>query len=772
MTGSTIGHYEILGKIGEGGMGVVYRARDTRLDRPVAIKVLSADGAPDDQRRLRFVQEAKASSALNHPHICTIHDIDEHAGRLFIVMELLDGQALDKRIAGNALPLQHLIRLAVEISDALEAAHTKGIVHRDIKPANIFVTAHGEAKLLDFGLAKLIAPPKLLAASADLTTATLGLTNQAGLALGTVPYMSPEQARGEEVDGRTDLFSFGAVIYEMATGKQAFRGNTCINTIDAILHDTPTSITQLNAEVPAELERILTKALEKDRSTRYQSAAEMKADLQRLAQDTGVTAAEPASRHTEPIGSLAVLPFTDMSPEKNQQYFCDGIAEELITSLAKIRHLRVAARTSAFSFKGVAADVREIGRKLNVQAVVEGSVRKAGNKLRISAQLVNAADGYPLWTERYDREVTDIFAVQDDVATAIIGQLKLAILPEERQGVFARRADNLEAHRLYLNGLNYLWMYSSLGFSEAIRCFEEALRLDPDYAQVYWGLSDAYLQVAFWGNIPPLQACEKVKFYAQRALALDPTLGDAHGALSYVHLIHDWDWKASEREALEAIRLSPNSSMAHSYYSWFLLHAGRYPEAVRAALKAQSLDPVSSFIAFVVGLAFAISGDYARAIDECHAGLRLNADFYILHSFLGMCYFANRMYAESILAHERAVSLSQRLPYFVSSLAMAYLQSGRKAEANALWEELEQRAQREYVRPVCFLQRNALLGNFPLMLRWLKKAGDEHDSYLSWMRVFPDAFIQGCGESRLKTRLKKAALDAAISRTLRRNRIG
>jgi tetratricopeptide (TPR) repeat protein len=314
-------------------------------------------------------------------------------------------------------------------------------------------------------------------------------------------------------------------------------------------------------------------------------------------------------------------------------------------------------------------------------------------------------------------------------------------------------------------------MYSSLGFTEAIRCFEQALQLDPNYAQAYWGLSDAYLQVAFWGDMPPRQACARVKLCARRALAIDPTLGDAHGALSYVHLIHDWDWDSAEREALEAVRLSPNSSMAHTYYSWFLLQAGRLQEAVSEALKAQCLDPVSSFIAFSVGLAFGMTGDFSRAIEEFQAGLRLNPDFYILHAALGMTYFADGKYAEAIMAHEKAVALSRRGPYFVSQLAMCYCQSGRKSEADALWLELEERAQREYVRPICFVQMHALRGNIGQMLRWLRKAGEEHDSYLSWLRVFPVEYLQGRGESRLKVGLKKMALNLAIGRSMARNRI-
>ncbi len=480
----------------------------------------------------------------------------------------------------------------------------------------------------------------------------------------------------------------------------------------------------------------------------------------------------PVTTQSARIRSVAVLPFADMSPERDQEHFCDGIAEELISSLARIRELRVAARTSAFFFKGKTADIREIGQKLGVEAIVEGSVRKAGSALRITVQLINVADGYHLWTERYDREIKDVFAIQDEVTSAIIEHLMITLLPEERSGIFRRKTDSVEAHELYLKGLHYLWMDLSRGFKDTIQAFEQAIEKDPEYAHAYWGLSDAYLQMATWGKVPPSDACRKAKFYARKALAIDPSLGEAHALLSYIYVVHDWNWKTAELEFLEAIQLNPNSSIVHAYYCYFLLTAQRFDEAMAEALKAQSLDPASSFIAFVVGTAFGISGDFPRAIEEYQTGIRLNPDYYMLHTWLGWTLFANGQYSEGIIAHEKALELSQRLPYFVASLATAYHKLGRTAEADALWRELEERAQREYVPAICFVQKYSLRDEkFWPTLRSLKKAAEERDIRLCFARVLPAEYLRGPKDSLAKLRLKKAILKLIISRILARHRI-
>jgi len=523
LIGRTISHYRILERLGGGGMGVVYKAEDVKLHRFVALKFLPDNVAKDQQALARFQREAQSASALNHPNICTIHEIDEQNGMAFIAMEFLEGQTLKHAIAGRPMDLEQLLTIAIDVADGLDAAHSKGIVHRDIKPDNLFVTEPGHTKVLDFGLAKVAE-----SSEGENESATLTLT-QAGTAMGTLPYMSPEQLQGRRLDHRTDLFSVGAVLYEMTTGQRPFLGSSSMEISSSILRDTPRPAAELRADLPNGLQKILDRCLAKELTERYASARELREALDRLRRELSSGSRACATSSGE--ASIAVLPFTNMSADPENEFFSDGITEEIINALTQIEDLRVAARTSAFTFKNKHVDLRIVGERLNVKTVLEGSVRKAGNRVRIMAQLINVADGYHLWSERYDRELKDIFEVQDDIARAIADRLKVA-LKGGQQLTVKPGTSNLEAYQLYLKGRALLYR-RGLDIRRAAQCFERAVVLDSHYALAWSGLADARNMVGLYGFERPDATMPQAMEAAFRAVALDSTLAEAHCSLAW-----------------------------------------------------------------------------------------------------------------------------------------------------------------------------------------------------------------------------------------------
>ncbi|MDH4272248.1 MAG: protein kinase, partial [Candidatus Aminicenantes bacterium] len=678
-TGSAFaGRYQIIEELGKGGMGKVYKVFDIKIKEKIALKLIKPEVATDRETIERFSNELRLARKIAHRNVCRMFDLGEAKGEYFITMEYVPGEDLKSFIRrSKRLDTGTALGIARQVGEGLAEAHRLGIVHRDLKPSNIMIDKEGNARIMDFGIAR--------------ATGTSGLTGM-GVVIGTPEYMSPELVEGEEADQRSDIYSLGVVFYEMVTGRLPFEGDTSLSV--ALKHKTemPPDPIQFNPQISTDFNRVILKCLEKERSRRYQTVTELLSDLalSKTEQATGFrTPAQADSRSgIRKAGekSIAVLPFADLSPLKDQEYFCDGIAEEIINSLTKIKELRVVARTSAFSFKGTSADVREIGRRLNVGTVLEGSVRKAGDKLRINAQLINVADGYHIWSERYDRTLEDIFAIQDEVTEAIIDNLRLTLVARENEAVFKRSTADLEAHNLYLKGIHYLRMYASRGFDEAIVCFQQAVEQDPGYAAAYYGLSDAYVQVAFWGGLPPSEACAKAKAYAKKALALDETLGDAHGTLSYVHTIHDWNWQAAERESLEALRLSPSSAMCHLTRSWYLSNTERHEEAVAEAFEAQRLDPVSSFVNTFPGVALIMQRQFARAIEELETAKKMNPDFYLIRSFLGMAYYTNGDYEEAVKEHQKATEISGGAAWMAMNLELALSQVGKKNEADMLLE--------------------------------------------------------------------------------------
>jgi len=586
MIGQTVSHYHILEKLGGGGMGIVFRAEDVRLHRNVALKFLPDDLSHDRSALERFQREARAASALNHPNICTIYEIDEHEGKPFIAMELLEGQTLKHRIAGRPLETEELLDLAIQIADALDAAHTRGITHRDIKPANLFVTPRGQAKILDFGLAKLAPQRQKVGEAVDVTDAGTLLTVEdqltgSGVAIGTASYMSPEQARGEDVDARTDIFSLGVVLYEMATGRQAFVGNTSAVIFDSILNRTPTPAMLLNRNIPEELQQIITRTLEKDRSARYASAAKLRADLQRLKRDSD---SGRASAGAQALKSVAVLYFENLSGAKEDEYFRDGMTEDVITELSKIKELRVFPRAAVLAFRDRPVTGPQVGQELNALYVLTGSLRRAGNRLRITAQLVETRTGHSVWAERYDRELRDVFEVQDEIARSITQALRITLSPQEEKALARKPTENPQAYDMYLRARSFARRETKPDLSFAIQMYEQAILLDSRFALAHAGIANACGVMYEWHDHDNhwiergLAACE-------RALALEPNLPEALVARARIRYELK-NFEESINDVQRALERKPDCEGAYNILGRTYFSSDRFEEAAALANRA------------------------------------------------------------------------------------------------------------------------------------------------------------------------------------------
>jgi serine/threonine-protein kinase len=775
--GSRLGPYEIVAPLGAGGMGEVYRARDPRLGREVAIKVLPASFSKDPDRLRRFEQEARAAGILNHPNITAVYDVGTVGDAPYVVSELLEGETLRSRLAGGALVPGRAIEYALQIAHGLATAHEKGIVHRDLKPENLFITKDGRVKILDFGLAKLTKPDET-GPQTNLPTETAG--TEPGVVMGTLGYMSPEQVRGKPSDARSDIFSFGSILYEMLSGRRAFHGDSEADTMSAILREEPEELSATNQKISPALDRVVRHSLEKSPELRFQSARDIAYALEETLAGSTTTGVAPPPTRARPlrwpvlvatalatvlavlfvadiggsrrrvfgskprdIQSLAVLPLENLSRDATQEYLADGMTEALITDLAQIGSLRVISRTSAMRYKGTKKGLPEIARELDVDGVVEGSVLRAGDRIRITAQLIHASTDRHLWARSYERDFKDVLTLQDEVAQAIASQIQARLTSDERARLSRARPVNPEAHEAFLKGRYEWYRWNPENFQKALDYFRQSIAIDPSYAPAYAGLSMAYARLGDRGGAwRPGEAYPKAKSAALRAVELDGDLAEARTALGMSILWNDWDWGAAERELRRGVDLNPGSTTAHLAYSSFLLNMGRNEESLVEINRAQELDPLSVTIRGAKATRFLSARRYDEAIEEARSALELDSTAIQARATLGRAYLQKGMVGPAIAELERTVDLSRRELGAVARLGFAYGVTGRKEKAQALLRELEQRFDRSYVSPPLVALVFLGLGERDRAFEWLEKGYELHDS----------------GIVRLKTQLEFDAL--------------
>lgn len=792
--GDSFGHYKVVRRLGIGGMGEVYLAEDAKLDRHVAIKILNEQFGTDDSHLERFVREAKAASSLNHPNILVIHEIGQLDGANYIVSEFVDGRTLRDLIGDPDITLMSILDISIQIAAALDAAHEAGIAHRDIKPENIVVRPDGYVKVLDFGLAKLLKPGAFLL-NDDQETAVLNPTAQ-GVIMGTVNYMSPEQAKAEEVDQRTDIFSLGVVIYELLTGTTPFQGNSMTETFANLINAEPRPM-ERDADVPYELERIVSKALQKNKADRYQTTKDLLANLKELrekvafdekfgtshsnadvdpvhlssrSQDRSIPASDNAggrpdglsARTMAIIGSLlivaaiaggyffflrgstagqnsrrtlAVLPFTNASRDPNAEYLADGVTESIINNLSQLSGLKVMSRNSAFRFKADQSDLRAIAAQLNVDTLVTGDVREVGDKVVINVRLTNASDDSQLWGNQYVRTLTDVITTQNEIAQAVAQNLKVQLTSADAKHLTKRYTENPEAYQAYSRGRFHIFKLTPDEVEQGIAYLQQAIDLDPNYAIAYAGLSDAYRSLAVGGEISPVEFLARSKAAARKAIEIDDTLSDGHAALGMTLFWGDWDWAGGESELKRALELNPNDVNGHIFYAHMLSNTGRHSEALAEIGRARELDPLFPFAGALEGQFLLQAGKPDEALDRLRKTFELAPNFWMPHLFASVAYVEKGMYPEAVIEARRARELPGTSTMSIAVESYALAKSGRTEDAKKSLDELLNMSTRRPMPATHIALAYNGLGDTQKALDWLEKAFAEHDPKMAFLRA-------------------------------------
>ncbi|NIM91614.1 MAG: protein kinase [Candidatus Aminicenantes bacterium] len=774
------GRYEIIEELGKGGMGKVYRVEDKKIKEEVALKLIKPDIASDKKTIERFSNELKMSRKIAHRNVCKMYDLGEEKGTHYITMEYVPGEDLKSFIRrAGTLSAGKTIFIAKQVCEGLSEAHRLGVVHRDLKPQNIMIDKEGNARIMDFGIARSIAGK--------------GITG-AGVMIGTPEYMSPEQAEVKEVDQRSDIYSLGVILYEMVTGRVPFEGETPLGIAMKHKSEVPKDPKELNTQMPEDLSRVILRCMEKDKEKRYQNAGEVRSELENI--EKGIPTTERVTPERKPITSkeitvkftlkkifipalvvitfviavviiwspwaqkesapitvdkpsIAVLPFEDLSPQQDQAYFCDGIAAELINRLTKIETLKVPARASSFSFKEKELDIKEIGNKLKVESLLVGSLQKAGNRLRITVELVKVSDGYPLWSEKYERNMEDIFALQDEISLAIVDNLKIELLGEEKAELVTRHTQNPEAYNLYLKGRFFWNKRTAKSMEKSLEYFEKAIEGDPNYALAYAGLADSYITLGAWGVFPQ-EDILKAKEAAIKALKIDDSLAEAHNALAYTKFIFDWDWQGAEIAFKHAISLNPNYATAHQFYAEYLTAMGRFDEAMREIRRAQELDPLSLIINAIGGWFLVYAREYDQAIEQCQKTLEMDPSFRPAHAYLGRGYFYKGMYKEALAKFEMTDN--------ISGIGRVYAKVGKIQQAKRILEDLKKQHQHSYDVSLHIAALYSYLGDNDQFFTWLERAYEERAFKMAYLKVDP-MFDTVRSDSRFTAWLKKMRLD-------------